>query len=228
MFVVRCLGFYWFDCFILSCRRTWNIVLLVYQSFKKHLYTLIIACLSCCWDAITWCLRVGDWGKVFPFSTQISSDSAGFFPSQGKSHPREKIYTSTACSYFAMMKQKKFPIKINHMSDFSSDSASSQLRKYALAVDHGVHSYLLCSKWPIEKQTEIWASTDYEKKWKNHLILLLVYPWKGKMYTSLCLRQCLITFYKNKLCNSRPNIHSESLGYSVLLAIKPTKNWSLP
>jgi len=54
-----------------------------------------------------------------------------------------------------MMKQEKFPIKIKHMSDLSSDSASSQLRKYALAVDHGVNIYLLYSKWPIEKQTEI-------------------------------------------------------------------------
>lgn len=113
---------------------------------------------------------IGDWEKVFPFSTQISWHSAIFFASHGKSHTRER---STTCSYFQMtnimMKQKKFPIKINHMSDFSSDSASSQLRKYALAVNHGVNTYLLCPKWPIEKQTEIWASAGYENKQKSRL-----------------------------------------------------------
>lgn len=114
---------------------------------------------------------VGDWEKVFPFSTRISWHSAIFFPSYGKSHSREKIYMTTTCSYFGMtnttMKQKKFPIKINHMSAFSSGSASSQLRKYALAVDHGVNTYLLYSKWPVEEQTEIWASADYENEQKS-------------------------------------------------------------
>lgn len=81
----------------------------------------------------------------------------------------------------AVMKQKKFSIKINHMSDFSSDSASSQIRKFTLAVDHGVNTYLLYSKWPIEKQTEILAGADYDNKQKSlpravHLMLLPMYP----------------------------------------------------
>lgn len=184
---------------------------------------------------------VGVWEKVFPFSTQISWHSAIFFPSYGKSHSREKIYMTTTYSYFemtnTMMKQKKFPIKINHMSAFSSGSARSQLRKYALAVDHGVNTYLLCLEWPIEKQTEIWANTDYENKKKStpragNPMLLPVQPWKNEMHTTPCLWQCLIILYQNKLWNSRPNIPSECwtsccLRYSLSLDTKSLKNWKL-
>lgn len=117
------------------------------------------ACVSCCWDAITLCFRQLEIEKRCSLSVLKFHDTAIFFPSCGKSHSREKIYTTTTRSSFemtnTMMKQKKFPIKINHMSTFSSGSASSQLRKYALAVDHGVNIYLLYSKWPTEKQTEI-------------------------------------------------------------------------
>lgn len=110
------------------------------------MYALIIACLSCCWDAITLCFKQLEIEKRCYLSVLKFHDTAIFFPSHRKSHRRERIYMSTTCSYFemtnTMMKQKKFPIKINHMSDFSSDSASSQLRKYAFAADHGVNTYL--------------------------------------------------------------------------------------
>lgn len=169
--------FFFFPCWGASVRV---ILPLLWQNKKKvcfdnSLPALLPGCYCFAFQT------VGDWEKVFPFSTQISWHSTIFFPSHGKSHTRETIYMSTTCSYFemtnTMMKQKKFPIKINHMSDLSSDSASSQLRKYALAVDHGVNTYLLYSKWPIEKQTEIWASADYENKQKSlprpgHLMLL--------------------------------------------------------
>lgn len=146
-------------------------------------------------------------------------DTLLFFSYHRGNPTQERGCMSTTCSYFemtnTMMKQKKFPIKINHMSDFSSESASSQLRKYALAVDHRVNTYLLYSKWPMEKQTEIWAGAEYENKQKSlpratQLMLLPMYPWKKnkkiKMHTSPCLRQCLITLYQNNPRNSRPRI----------------------
>lgn len=137
----------------------------------KKRYPLIIACLSYCWDAISLCFKQLEIEKRCSLSVLKFHDTAIFFPSYGKSHSREKIYMTTTCSYFemtnTMMKQKKFPIKINHMSAFSSGSAGSQLRKCALAVDHGVNTCLLYSKWPVEKQTEIWASTGYENEQKS-------------------------------------------------------------
>lgn len=131
------------------------------KNFDNKLPVLLLGC-------FTLCFKQSEIEKRCSLSVLTFHDTTISFPSHGKSHTRERIYRSTTCSYFEMtntvMKQKKFPIKINHMSDFSWDSASSQLRKCALAVNHGVNTYLLCPKWPVEKQTEIWASTGYENK----------------------------------------------------------------